>query len=415
MDAHETRLVAEVRELARGAFAARAAERDRAGTFPHENMEDLRRLGLAGMALPHEIGGLDLSTEAQARIVEEIAYGDGSTALAFAMHRGGTDILANLPPLPRRDTVLKEVCVDGAFLCGVASIAAGEVDNRRSGFRVVEDGDALVVTGKAGFATMSDGARYAVLFGTLAPPHSGDGAGAEPDLVFALPRIDAPGLTVLRNWDAMGMRATASHDIVCDGLVVPRAEAYVVPTARFMALNQPAPDQDIVAFQRRRRTLLILQAVWLGLAQAAFDFTVAYVQQRHGYVAGEVAAFGGSAGYRADEPWAQATLGAMDHWLETGRMVLYEAIARLDTPFSTPAAFQRHLARTSYHLRRMTEEVGMGAMQLCGAHAYVRQRPLERIFRDMMGGVVMAMKTPQMAQALGRGALGLPMNLSAFA
>jgi len=407
----ETGLVAEVRELARRGFAARAAEHDRDGTFPRENFAEIRRLGLAGMALPRDLGGLDLSTEVQARIMEEIAYGDGSTALAFTMHRGGTDTLAGLPPLPHRDTVLREVCAEGAFLCGGISLASGDLDNRRGGLCAVADGDALVISGRIGFATCSEAARYVGLFGTMAPAAGGNGAEVEPELVLAMPRIDTPGLTVACNWDAMGMRATASHDIVCEGVVVPRAEAYVLPVERVRAMNQPAPGHDMVAFQRRARGALILQAVWLGLAQAAFDFTVGFVQERHGYLSGAVAPFGGSTGYRADEPWAQGTLGAMDHWLETGRTVLYDTIARLETPFPSAAAFSRHVARTIYHVRRMSEEVGMGAMQLCGAHGYLRRRPLERIFRDLMAGVVMQIKTPEFAQGLGRGALGLPMNL----
>jgi alkylation response protein AidB-like acyl-CoA dehydrogenase len=84
--------------------------------------------------------------------------------------------------------------------------------------------------------------------------------------------------------------------------------------------------------------------------------------------------------------------------------------ARLESPFPTPAEFTRALLRTTFHVRRMTEEVALGAMKVCGAHAYVRSRPLERIVRDMFGGIVMAAKTDQMQQLLGRGALGMPVQ-----
>ena len=50
-------------------------------------------------------------------------------------------------------------------------------------------------------------------------------------------------------------------------------------------------------------------------------------------------------------------------------------------------------------------------MRVCGAHAYVRSRPLERIFRDMVGGNVMAWKTDELRQTLGMGALGLPIRI----
>ncbi len=60
----------------------------------------------------------------------------------------------------------------------------------------------------------------------------------------------------------------------------------------------------------------------------------------------------------------------------------------------------------------MSEEVAQSSMRVCGAHAYVKDRALERIFRDMIGGNVMALKTEQMAQSLGKGALGMPISFS---
>jgi len=54
----------------------------------------------------------------------------------------------------------------------------------------------------------------------------------------------------------------------------------------------------------------------------------------------------------------------------------------------------------------MSEEVSAGAMRVCGAHAYVRNRPLERIYRDMVGGNVMAWKTDELLHSLGLSALG---------
>jgi alkylation response protein AidB-like acyl-CoA dehydrogenase len=101
----------------------------------------------------------------------------------------------------------------------------------------------------------------------------------------------------------------------------------------------------------------------------------------------------------------------MEHWLETGRTIFYDTVARLNTTFPSAQDFTRHLVRTVYHLRRMSEEVALGAMKVCGAHAYVRTRPLERIVRDLLGGVVMAWKTDELVQTLGRGALGMPVSI----
>ena len=96
------------------------------------------------------------------------------------------------------------------------------------------------------------------------------------------------------------------------------------------------------------------------------------MKQRHGYMAGDGVGIGPTPGYRADQAWAQFGIGNMEHWLESGRIVLYDAVRRLDEQFDSPQEFVRHMVRTTYHLRRMSEEVAQGSMKVCGAHAYVR-------------------------------------------
>jgi alkylation response protein AidB-like acyl-CoA dehydrogenase len=331
--------------------------------------------------------------------------------VALNMHRIGVDLTATLPPFPRRNAVLEDIARNGALICAPGSIPTGELDNRKSGFRAVEDGANLVVSGRAGFASASEGARYVFLVSQIDRGTNAEGQPNDPDFVFALPEIDTPGLKLLYNWDAMGLRGTASHDVECDGLVIPRTDTLVLPLAMLRAVFEAVQQQAGTAAQRRSLGTLGILAIWLGLSQAAFDFTVEYVRQRHGYLAGAVSVLGAPPGYRSEQPWAQSAIGNMEHWLETGRIIFYDTVRRLDEPFAGNQEFTRHLVRTVYHLRRMTEEVALGAMKTCGAHAYVRTRPLERIVRDMLGGVVMAWKTDELVQTLGRGALGLPITI----
>lgn len=400
----EADLVAAVRELARGPIAAGAAAHDRDGTFAPENAQAMRDLKLPGMGLPRELGGLGVSAETQVRVIEELAYGDGSTAVTLNMHLFAIEALAGLPPFPRRDAVLRDVSANGAFLCGPVSIPTGELDNRRSGLHVTEDGADLVINGTVGFASNSEGASYVMAAGTIARPE-----GIEPDLVLALPDMTAPGVTILKNWDAMGNRSTASHDIAFENVRIPRADAMVAPIPIIRAIQQAAAANPALG-QRGARGTLGICAIWLGLAQAAMDFTLDYVGKRHGLIAGDSTLFGAT-GFRGAEPWAQMGIGELDHWLETGRTVLYDAVRRSAQPFPTVHEYNRTIVRTVYHLRRMSEEVSAGAMRVCGAHAYVRSRPLERIFRDMVGGNVMAWKTDELRQTLGMGALGLPIRI----
>jgi alkylation response protein AidB-like acyl-CoA dehydrogenase len=405
MEQWETELVAAVRELAMGPFRERAPKVDREGAFPTENIAELKKLGIPGMALSKDLGGLGVSAETQMRIMEAIAYGDGSTAVALNMHVLIADFLTFFPPFPRLKTVLEDIGKNGALICGPGSIPSGEVDNRKAGYRVTEDGDTLVVNGKAGFASMSEGATYTILPGLI-----DRGEGNPPDLAVMLPDISTPGIRIMYNWDGMGLRGTASHDIVAEDVRIPKSEALVIPVEMLRVITEAQGQVTSPATQNRARGALGILSIWLGLAQAAFDFTIDYVRQRHGYLAGPVSGLGATPGYRADQAWAQFGIGNMDHWLESGRVILYDTVNRLDSHFETPQDFIRVMARTTYHLRRMSEEIAQGSMKVCGAHAYVKSKPLERIFRDMVGGNVMAWKTDELQISLGQGALGMPIT-----
>ena len=402
MNAAELDLVERVRALARGGFAERAAASDRDGAFPAKNVDELRTLGVTAMLLDAKYGGLGMGPEALVRVMEEIAWADGSTAVALNMHLLIAHFLSFLPMFPHGDKVLSDMGRNSALICGPGSVPTGDLDNRKSGFTFSEQGDELIVNGKAGFASMSEGAAYALVGGWI------ERAGAEPHVVIAAPRLDSPGIRNLRNWNAMGMRGTASHDIAIEGLVVPRAEAFILP----LALAREGQRQMTVEMQKQRSWgALGILGIWVGLSQAAYDATLAYVRERHGYLAGRTAGTA-EVGFRADEAWAQTGIGRMDHWLGTGRIVLDDTVRCVSEPGGDAQAFTRRMVRAVYHLRRMSEEIAQDSLRICGAHAYVSGRPLERIFRDLVGANVMAWKTDQLVQMLGLGALGREITLA---
>ena len=407
METSEQELIEAVRTLARTRFVERATQVDRDARFPKENVAELNALRVPAMMLARDLGGLGVTPTTQLRVIEEVAYGDGSTAVALNMHIIVADLLGTLPPFPRRNAVLEDIARNGALICDPGSIPSGELDNRRAGYQAREDGDHLVVNGKAGFASMSEGAKY-----TIMPAFIDRGEGNDPDIAFMIPDLATPGIRLMYNWDAMGLRGTASHDVVAENARIPKAEALVAPSAMLRVVLEAQQKVTTPLTQRRSAGLMGVLAIWLGLSQAAFDFTIDYVKQRHGFLAGAQSVLGTPPGYRSEQAWAQFGIGDMEHWIETGRTVLYDTARRLDDTFASPQEFTRLMIRTVYHLRRMGEEVAQGAMKVCGAHAYVRARPLERIFRDLVGGNVMAWKTDELLLGLGQGALGMPVTIT---
>ena len=396
MDAEASQqLIEQVRDLARGPFRERAEAADLDGALPIENFNELAELGVAGLIIPDIFGGLEADGETYIGIIEEIAYGDPSTAVVLNMHLLVMSIASALPPYPHRDHVLR-ACADGAWCCAPGSIPSRELDNTTSGFQAIEDGDDLLLSGRAGFASGADAASYAMIGGLIERP-------AEPDLVIALPEFKQEAITNRGNWNGMGLRSTASHDVVIEDLRVPRADCFVVPISLLRMGEQMIPQ---LQWQRRALPGLGICAIWLGNAQAMFDETISYLQQRRGYLASANSPLGGTNELRSQQAWAQMALGEMDSWLASGRTMLYHAVREVGRPYSDRQSFIRMQVRTTHHLRRMAEQVAQISIKTTGAHAFVKGHPLERLYRDLTGGIVMAWKTDELQHALGLAALG---------
>lgn len=396
MDADASaKLIEQVKDLARGPFRERAEAADREGALPIENFEELASLGVSGLLIPESFGGLEADGKTYIRLIEEIAYGDASTAVALNMHLLVTSIASALPPYPHRDHVLR-ACADGAWCCAPGSIPSRELDNTATGFMATEDGADLVLSGRAGFASGADAATYAMVGGLIQ-------RATEPDLVIALPEFNQDAITNRGNWNGMGLRSTASHDVVIEDLRIPRADCFVVPISLLRMGEQMIPQ---LQWQQRALPGLGICAIWLGNAQAMFDETIAYLQQRRGYLAAANSPLGGTNELRSQQAWAQMALGEMDSWLASARAMLYHAVNEVDTPYADRQSFIRMQVRTTHHLRRMAEEVAQISIKTTGAHAYVKGQILERLYRDLTGGIVMAWKTDELQHSLGLAALG---------
>ncbi len=399
-------LLAKATELARGPFTERAPAVDRDGILSMDNIAALRELRIPAMAVSKDLGGLGFTISESTRIIEAIAYGCGSTAVALNMHILAADSLNFMPSFPRRDVVLADIGRNGALICQPGSVPLGELDTRTVGFTLEGQGGNYLVNGRSGFGTMSDAATYVLIIGTIA----GDD-GPDPKIAIAIPSADAPGLKIHGNWDGMGLRGTASHDISMTDVVLPREEVLVLPLSAFQDYTAGVDRKVTDATRHRYRGLIGARSIPLGLAQAAFDFTLDYSAKRFGGMAVPAAvsrAFGaGGDGQRSGHAWAQIDIGHMAHWIQTGRILFYDYVDRIERNELTEEEEAQFMTRTTYHLRRMSEEVATVSMRVCGAHAYVKSRPLERIVRDIIGCSVMTKKTEELAHAMGKTALGI--------
>ena len=387
--ARQQELIARARRVALERFAPRAAAHDRDATFPFDDYADLRREGLLGLCIPERYGGLGANYETYCLVAEQIAQGNGSTALTFNMHcltmlmMGElADAMAMSAAARERHEKLRaakyrEVIEQGVFYGQPHSepVEHGETDTklsmggRRFGTTARKVDGGYVVTGKKFFVSLAGSAPY---FATPAI-RLGDEPWIERTLYLQVPK-DAPGVTFPGEWDPMGMRGTVSKDMILQDVFVPD-DGEVLPPGLFGAMYNAFPQLSPLTFC----------ATFLGLAQAAYDGATAYLT-------GEMP---GSPGLHTDAVGKGPTVAEMLFALEAARALYYRAIseARVD---SSPEVVQR--ARAAFvTIQRTASLVTQEAIRVCGGRALLKRYPLERYARDARAGALMRPWTQDIA------------------
>jgi alkylation response protein AidB-like acyl-CoA dehydrogenase len=393
-------LIALARGLALDRFAARADRYDREASFPHDDYEDLRAAGLMALCVPAKYGGRGASYETYCLVAEQIAQGNGSTALTFNMHCLTMLMMgemADAMPMSAaarerherlRCEKFREVVERGVFYGQPHSepVEQGQTDTalsvggRRFGTTARKVDSGYVVNGRKFFVSLADAAPY---FATPAI-RIGDEPWIERTLYLQVPR-DAPGVSFPGDWDPMGMRATVSRDMLLQDVFVPD-EAEVLPPGLFGALYNAFPHLSPLTFS----------ATFLGLMQAAYDYAIAYLT-------GKVP---GAAGLQTEMASKGHAVAEMLFTLEAARALYYRAIAeaRVGAPLE---AVQR--ARAAHvTVQRSAVTVTQEAIRVCGGRALLRRHPLERYARDARAGALMRPWTQDIAtQQAWECALGL--------
>ena len=374
-------------KLAVESFAPRAAESDREAVFPTEDYADLRASGLLALCVPQQNGGLGADFETYCLVAEQLARGNASTALTYNIHSltmlmMGPLVkdLEMLPDVRERHEELsarryREVVEQGVFYAQPHSepVESGsadqlEVGGRRFGTRAERVDGGYLVNGRKFFVSSAGSADYYATPALLVA----DGPWEARTLYLAIPR-DASGVELSGEWDPLGMRATVSRDMALKDVWVP-AEAEILPPGVFGQL-----------YQRQPHMFLGFAATFLGLMQAAYDFTTAYLT-------GQVP---GAPGIRAEAAAAGPAVAEMLFALEATRALYYRAISeeRLDPPVE---CIQR--ARAAHvQVQRAVVHLTGEAIRVCRGRAFLKRHPLERFYRDARAMAVMRPWTQDIA------------------
>ncbi|MCC6629461.1 MAG: acyl-CoA/acyl-ACP dehydrogenase [Chloroflexi bacterium] len=362
--------------------AARAGAHDRDNTFPFDNFADLHASGYLALTVPEAYGGRGADPLEIALAQERLARGDGSTALAATMHLLLIGRLAEGRVWPEATfaRVCRAVVAEGALI----NSAASEPDlgsPSRGGLPstiAVRDGDGYRITGRKNWTSLAPALRYFVIMVAVQDD------GQPPRRANFLIEAGAPGLRVEETWDNLGMRATASHDIVLENVWAP-ADARL-------------PDDGTTAAGDSRGWALVTGAVYTGIATAARDYAIQYARERRP---------SGLSGPIAEVQTVQHRVAEIELLLLQSRAVLYgTAEGWVERPECHDAlgwqlAAAKHI--TTNNAIRVTDL----ALRVVGAAGLNRARPLERYFRDVRAGLGHPPIDDAALTLIGRQALGL--------
>ena len=362
------------------AFAERADRCDRAAAFPSADIDDLRAAGLLGLMVPVSLGGMGASFATYAAIARELAIGSGATALIFNMHASVTGALASTPDdlarafgatdsfFAARDRVLGGAAAGS--LCQVAMSEAG-AGSRFSQMTTTyaPENDGWRIRGRKTFCT---GAGHADAY--LVVARSIDGQRLSQ---FLIPQSD--GLIVEQTWDSLGMRATASNDLILD--VHASKDALLGGVEGLAPLLAQVMPQWLVASYA---------AVYIGVAEAALQAATNQLSVRG----------------LTHLPAVRARVGRADAAMQAAWLVVAEAARRIDDAPGIPET-NRWVYRAKLLAGDTAMSVAASMVEACGASATRRGDPLERLFRDARCGSLQPATSDVCADWLGMAALGL--------
>jgi alkylation response protein AidB-like acyl-CoA dehydrogenase len=358
------------------ALAERAARYDEADAFAHEDIDELVASGYTAITVPTELGGLGANALDLVAAQSRLAEGSPATALAVNMHLHGVGILTE----GLRDKVepfLKQVVTDGAMLAG------GFSEPESGGNWWYQASTAVRVDGGyrlSGMKTFFTGfPRATHLFLSAAVETE---AGREP-IGFLVPKPDK-GVRVVGEWKAMGMRATGSHVLAIDDLLV--ADEHVVDQGFAVAAS---------FLTGSHWSWPSFASVFLGAAEAAYRHVVDGLPRRRNEGLGQTL---------SELPGVQQAVGEMRMHLDAARAMLYAAVGR--APNSDPVVHYGEMAAAKLFACQAAVHVCTLALRTAGGSAYLRSGPVERLLRDAHAGLLLPPSHDATLQWVGRVELG---------
>jgi alkylation response protein AidB-like acyl-CoA dehydrogenase len=340
-----------VRDFAQNEIAPRSAEIDQTGEFPHDIFRKMAGLGLLGLPFPEELGGAGADAVSMALATEEIARGDGSTALAYLAHIGLGSTPIYLFGTEEQKQKFLVPAVQGEYLAafGLTEPQAGS-DAGATRTTAVLDGDEWVINGEKMWITNAPIAGHVIVAALTDRERGRKGIS-----MIIVPR-DTPGMTFGKHEHKMGLRGSMSTAVFLNDVRVPKEN--------LLGTLNKGYSQFLQVLDGGRITI---GAMAIGLAQAAYESALKYAAERESF-GKPIGAYQSVANMIAD----------MAVGLEASRLLVYKAAWLKDQGKS----FTKEAAIGKLYATEVSEKICRDAIQVLGGYGYSSEFPVERLYRD---------------------------------
>ena len=366
-------------------FATRAGEHDRDNSFPVENVTKMKEAGYTALVIPEAHGGLGADLEDYVLCQEQLAQGCGATAIAINMHLFGLGAMVERARGGPEEKLFLDAIGHGKQIMG-GGISEPETGGDWGLFatKARRDGDHYILNGRKTFTSLSPVIDLFMVMATI------EDSSPLASATFLVPR-GTPGLELIETWDAMGMRATASHDLVVKDVRVP---AIAMSEQRSVG---PVDSQGISLFAWFS---LSVAAVYTGVAIAALKFTKEFTGRYKPLNLPRPIKY---------LPGIQFSVAEAEALIAQSR-ALYVSLAREyvanNKSFHGEAGLAR-LVMAKYVATNNAIRAVDQCMEAVGAHGILKKFPMERYYRDVRAGVNHPMSNARARELIGKAALGI--------
>ena len=347
----DQRLIVEhVRDYVRAEIAPLAAQFDRSGDYPREQLRGLAELGLMGATVPEAWGGAGLDSVTYALCLEEVAAADASVAVIVSVQNGLPEqMILRYGSDAQRDRYLRPLAEGrhiGAF-CLTESGAGSDAASLR--LQATRDGDDWVLNGTKAWITSGGQAdTYLVMART--------GAQGARGVSCFIVENGTPGLSFGKPEEKLGLHASHTTTVTFDGVRVPHANM-VGDEGQGLIIALASLDAGRIG--------IAMQA--LGIARAAMEHAARYAAEREQF-GKPLREFEG----------VSFKIARMAARIESARLVALKAAWLKDQgrPYGKEASIAKLLASEA------AVDVTRDAIQIFGGNGYSREYPVERLYRD---------------------------------